>query len=72
MAKESHSLKLNQDKEGNMSNLGVPVKSLGGDKKQENENIYELTPEIHKASSLTSYTGKTMKNENDQRILYNF
>ena len=27
------------------------------------ENIYDSTPEIYKASSSTSYTGKTMKNE---------
>ena len=52
-----------------MSILGVPVISLGGDKIQVNDNIYQLTPETHKALSLTCYTGKTMKNENDQRSL---
>ena len=55
-----------------MSILGVPVISLGGDKKQVNDNIYELTLEKLKALLLTSYTGKSMKNENDQRALYNF
>ena len=47
---EAHnSLKLNQDKDGNMSILGVSIKSLGGDKIQVYDNIYEFTPEIHKA-----------------------
>ena len=55
-----------------MSSFGVPVRSLGGDYLQVIDKIYELTPEIHKATSLTSYTGKSMKNENDQRILYIF
>ena len=55
-----------------MSILRVPVISLGGDKIQVNDNVYQLTPEIHKALSLTCYTGKTMKNENDQRVLYKF
>ena len=55
-----------------MSILGVPIKSLGGDKIQIIDNIYEFTPEIHKALSRSFYTGKSMKNENDQRTLYNF
>ena len=29
------------------------------------DNICDLTPEVHKALSSTSYTGKNMKNEND-------
>ena len=68
-AKASNLLKLNQDKEGNMSILGIPVVSLGGDKIQVHDNIYELTPEIHKEISLTTYMGKSMKNENDQKTL---
>ena len=52
-----------------MSIFGIPIKSLGGDKIQIKYNIYELTPEIQKALSLTSYTGKFMKNEVDQRTL---
>ena len=55
-----------------MNILGVPVISVGGDKIQIYDKIYEFTPEIHKALSQTSYTGKSMKNENDQRTLYNF
>ena len=48
-----------------MSILGVPVISFNGDKKQVNDIIYEITPEIHKALLLSSYTGKAMKKEND-------
>ena len=62
-------LKLNQD---NMSILGNPISFPGGDKVKTNDNIYEFTPEIHKALSNSSYTQKSMKNENDQRTLYNF
>ena len=35
------------------------------------ENIKEFPPELHKALSLSSYTGKSMKNENDRRTLDN-
>ena len=45
--------------------LGVPVHTLGGDRIEINENIYDLTPEIYKALSDTGYTGKNMKSEND-------
>ena len=47
LAQASNPLKLNQDKEGNMSSLGVPIRSLGGDKIRVNDNIYVLTPQIH-------------------------
>ena len=55
-----------------MSIFGVPIISPVDDEKQVKDNIYEVTPEIHKALSLTSYPGKSMKNENDQRNLYKF
>ena len=55
LAKTSNSLKLDQDKESNISILGIPIKSLGGDKIQVNDNVYEVTPEIHKALSLTKH-----------------
>ena len=45
--------------------LGVPIVTLGGDRKQMNDNVYDLTPEIYKALSYTGYTGNTMKNEAD-------
>ena len=64
LAEANKSLKLYQDKNHNMSILGVPIKAQGGDKIKVYENIYEFTPEIHKA--LSSYTGKSMKNENDR------
>ena len=44
LAKASNSLKLNQDKEGNMSILGVPVISIGGDKIQVNDNKLIIEP----------------------------
>ena len=72
MAEANNSLKLHQDKNHNISILGVPIKAQGGDKKQVYENIYEFTPEIHRALSLSSFMGKSMKNETDRRTLYNF
>ena len=51
--------------------LGVPINTLGGDRIQIKDNIYDLTPEIYKALSYTGYTGKTMKNENDILMLNN-
>ena len=45
--------------------LGVPIYTLGGNRIQIKDNIYDLTPEIYKALSDTGYEGKTMKNEND-------
>ena len=68
----STSLKLNKDEDDNYKVLNSVIKPLGGDKILVNGNIYELTPEIHKALSNPSYTGKSMKNENDRRNLYNF
>ena len=72
LSEAPNSLKLNKDKDDNLSILGVPFRSLGADKVKTNDNIYEFTPEIHKALSNSSYTGKSMKNENDQRTLYKF
>ena len=51
--------------------LGVPINTLGGDRIQIKDNIYDLTPEIYKALSDTGYTGKNMKNENDILMMYN-
>ena len=72
MVEAHNSLKINHDKYGNLSILGTPTKSLGGNKIQVYDNIYEFNPEIHKASSKSSYTGKPMKNENDRKTLYSF
>ena len=51
--------------------LGVPIHTLGGERIQINENIYDLTPEIYKALSDTGYTGKNMKSENDILMMNN-
>ena len=51
--------------------LGVPIYTLGGDRIQIKDNVYDLTPEIYKALSFTGYDGKTMKNENDILMLNN-
>ena len=71
-AEANKSLKLNQDKNHNMSLLGVPIRSVGGDKIQVYDNIYEFIPEIHKAISNSSYTGNFMKNDDYRRTLYKF
>ena len=49
--------------------LGVPINTLGGDRIQIKDIIYDLTPEIYKALSYTGYTDDTMKNENDILML---
>ena len=51
--------------------LGVPIYTLGGDRIQIKDNVYDLTPEIYKALSYTGYDGKTMKNEYDILMLNN-
>ena len=63
---------MNKDKNLNMKFLGLSIRSVGGDKIQVYDNIYEFIPEIHKTLSNSSYTGKSMKNEDDRRTLYNF
>ena len=63
--------KLTQDGSGRASVMGNPIHTLGGDRKRINDNIYDLTPEIYKALSSTSYTGRTMKNENDALMMNN-
>ena len=60
-----NSLKITQEESGRANILGVPVQSSEVDTIKINENNYDLTPEIDKALSSTSYTGKNMKNEND-------
>ena len=64
----ANSLKIKSSRSG-ATILGVPIYTLGGDRIQIKDNIYDLTPEIYKALSYTGYTGKTMKNENDILML---
>ena len=66
-----NSLKIIHDESGRANILGVPIQILEADTILINENLYDLTPEIYKALSSTSYTGKTMKNEDDILTMYN-
>ena len=69
----TNSLKLNKDKDDNFRILKSVIKPLGGDKiLVNNSNFYEFSPEIHNSLSGSNYTGKSMKNEDDKRNLYNF
>ena len=66
----TNSSKLNKDEDDIYSILKSAVKPLGGDKILVNgRNIYEFTPEIHKALSKSNYTGKSMKYEDDKKIV---
>ena len=68
-----NSLKIDQDeKTGGASINGVPVLILGGDSWKNGDNVYEITPENHKALSSTGYTREKMKNESDILMLSNF
>ena len=66
-----NSLNITQDESGRATVLGVPIQISEGDTIKIIENIYELTPEIYKALTYPTYTGKTMKNENDILMMYN-
>ena len=66
-----NSLKIIQDESGRANILGVPIQISEGDTIKINENVYELTPEIYKALTYTTYTGNTMKDENHSLMMYN-
>ena len=66
-----NSLKITQDESGRANILGVPIQISEGDTIKINKNDYELTPEIYKALTYTTYTGNTMKDENDILMMYN-
>ena len=66
----ANSLKIKSSPSG-ATILGVPIYTLGGDRIQIKDNIYDLTPEIYKALSYTGYDGKTMKNEYDILMINN-
>ena len=66
-----NSLKITEDESGRANILGVPIQISEGDTIKINENIYELTPERYKALTYTTYTGNTMKDENDILMMYN-
>ena len=66
-----NSLKINQDESGRANILGVPIQISAGDTMKIDETVYELTPEIYKALTYTTYTGNTMKDEHDFLLMYN-
>ena len=67
-----NSFKIDQDvRTGGASINEKPVLILGGDSWKIGDNVYEITPEIHKALSSTGYTGETMKNEYDILMMNN-
>ena len=69
----NNALKLVKDKDDNLFNSGIPIKPLGGDKVLINKNrVHDLSNEMHKALSKSSYTGKSMRNNEDQLKFYNF
>ena len=66
-----NSLKITRDETGRANILGVPIQISEGDTIKINENVYELTPEIYKALTYTTYSGNTMKDENNILMMYN-
>ena len=42
---------------------GVPIYTMGGDTIRIKNNVYDLTPEIHKALYSTSYNGKKIQED---------
>ena len=66
-----NSLKITQDESGRANILGVPIQISEGDTIKINENVYELSPEIYKALTNTTYSDNTMKDENDILMMYN-
>ena len=66
-----NSLKITEDELGIANILGIPIQISEGDTIKINENVYELTPEIYKALTYPTYTGNTMKDENDILMMYN-
>ena len=67
-----NSLKKDQDERtGGASLNGTPILILGGDSWKKKDNVYEITPEYHKALSPTGYSGETMKSENEISVMNN-
>ena len=66
-----NSLKITQDESGRANILGVPIQISGADTIKINENFYDITPDIYKCLSSTSYTGKTTKIEDDILMMFN-
>ena len=61
-----NSLRIDQEKRTGGASLNeIPVLIFGGHLLKIKDNVYEITPEIHKALSSTGCVGKSMKSEND-------
>ena len=71
LATSRNYLKITQDEFGQPNSLDIPIQISGDDRIQIIDNIYDLTPEIYKALSWTSYNGKTMKDEKDILMMSN-
>ena len=67
-----NSLKITQDDFGQANFLGIPFQISWGERIKIKDNIFDLTPEIYKALSSTSNTGRTMKIESDILLMNNF
>ena len=66
------SLRLDQNKRTGVASINeIPVLIFGGDLLKIKDNVYEITPEIHKALSSTGYDGKSMKSEKDILMMNN-
>ena len=66
-----NSLKLKQDDSSRPSILRIPFQTWSDDTMQINVNNFDLTPEIFKALSSASYTGKTMRKYSDILLMNN-
>ena len=71
LLKSRNRLKITQDEIGQATILGIPIQISGGDRIRINDNIFELTRDLYKALSSTSYNCKTMKNESDIFMMNN-
>ena len=65
------SLRIDQDDLGRATIPAVPIYALGGDEVEINDNVCEVTDEIHIVLSSTGYTGKSMKRFSDFLTLQN-
>ena len=67
-----NSLRRDQDKRtGGASISGIPVPIFGGDSLKMKDNVYEITPELHKALPSLGFDSKYMKSENHISMMNN-
>ena len=71
LTKSCNSLKITQDEFGQATFSGVPFQIIGGDRIRINDNIFDSFPGIYEDLSLTSYSGKPMKDELDILMMKN-